>query len=556
LNNFDKIPRNAINTTTATVQAAGYQELTLLPWNKNGNMSIQINLNAVPTNTLWTEIYMSTNSGFTPSKYNMVASTFLNGTPVLYLNNANLITIKNFNKKGYGGFGSGASEPFLYLVSSTGNKFINFNYDFNYCNFSLVNGSNLSNDNLFHNFTINKLRSYLATGYLLATLNNSGNYTFQNIKCDNTDIPLNNQFLNCIFKGVPGADTVTTTPFANTTDGVAVAYTTVYDTIFNELYHNNGKGVLLLNFNASAKEQKPYIQYKDAFFDNTGKLYFLSKESYIEYTWPHKIYGVTGFQNLNPVVSTVDLGNNALTGYMIKKEYSLSTNNVNWSNYKVAKKENLSGETLDAIHGFYLKLKLTAQVGVVFDGQTINFVGGETVVFESGGVERGAATVIDFEDQGATGTLILSGETGFPLDNNNIRLNSVVGSTYALVNHPSKNGYFPQATSYIQGMEIFTFTNQSVSYPISYPNITLTNLQHNSEIRIYRSDNGEEIAGIENNSGSTFITNYEYFGNDIDVDIIIMSLGYQYFRLNNITLGENGINIPIQQTLDRVYLNP
>lgn len=84
--------------------------------------------------------------------------------------------------------------------------------------------------------------------------------------------------------------------------------------------------------------------------------------------------------------------------------------------------------------------------------------------------------------------------------------------------------------------------------------LTLTGLIADSEIRIFRVSDNVELGGTES-SLTTFEHNYNYVS-DVVVDIIIMHLNYDYLRISSITLGANGLTIPVQQRVDRVYNNP
>lgn len=96
---------------------------------------------------------------------------------------------------------------------------------------------------------------------------------------------------------------------------------------------------------------------------------------------------------------------------------------------------------------------------------------------------------------------------------------------------------------------ILEFNVVSISVTLS-----LTNLVVGSEVRIYLHNTTTEITGIENSS-TTF--NYEYqYEAGVYVDIVVMNMGYLYYRINNILLESTDTTIPIQQIADRNYLNP
>lgn len=84
--------------------------------------------------------------------------------------------------------------------------------------------------------------------------------------------------------------------------------------------------------------------------------------------------------------------------------------------------------------------------------------------------------------------------------------------------------------------------------------LQLTGLVANSEVRVYRSSDDVELAGVEN-SGTSFTYNYVHSA-DVDVYIVVASLDYLIERFDPVTLTASGVSIPVQQTLDRVYSNP
>lgn len=77
--------------------------------------------------------------------------------------------------------------------------------------------------------------------------------------------------------------------------------------------------------------------------------------------------------------------------------------------------------------------------------------------------------------------------------------------------------------------------------------ITLLNIIPQTEVRIYRTDNRSEIAGIES-SLSSF--SYEYIYNqDINCYIVFINQNYHYLKLNNVILTNKDLTIPITQSL-------
>ncbi len=80
--------------------------------------------------------------------------------------------------------------------------------------------------------------------------------------------------------------------------------------------------------------------------------------------------------------------------------------------------------------------------------------------------------------------------------------------------------------------------------------LTLTGLQANTEIRVYDAGTTTELAGVEN-SGTSFTANISVSS----VDIVVLSLGYEYQKLKNVDTSQN-LTLPIQNRVDRSYSNP
>jgi hypothetical protein len=86
--------------------------------------------------------------------------------------------------------------------------------------------------------------------------------------------------------------------------------------------------------------------------------------------------------------------------------------------------------------------------------------------------------------------------------------------------------------------------------------LVLTGLQDDSEVRVYRTSDDTELAGIEDSSGGTFTYDYTWEDTDEEVYIVIHHLDYLPIRYEGQMLGQNGLTLPIQQVADRQYLNP
>jgi hypothetical protein len=89
---------------------------------------------------------------------------------------------------------------------------------------------------------------------------------------------------------------------------------------------------------------------------------------------------------------------------------------------------------------------------------------------------------------------------------------------------------------------------------VSSKTLTLTGLKNPTEVRIYNAGTTTEIAGQENVTTGTFTTGIDA-ATYSSVDISIISLGYQNTRLLGVSMVTDQ-SIPVQQVVDRQYLNP
>lgn len=90
--------------------------------------------------------------------------------------------------------------------------------------------------------------------------------------------------------------------------------------------------------------------------------------------------------------------------------------------------------------------------------------------------------------------------------------------------------------------------------PLFEPTLTVSGLQNPSEVRVFSAGSTVQLAGAEDVTGGTF--SWTYDPAITNVDISILSLGYQNIRLLNVSLPSTAdLTIPIQQQVDRQYEN-
>lgn len=104
------------------------------------------------------------------------------------------------------------------------------------------------------------------------------------------------------------------------------------------------------------------------------------------------------------------------------------------------------------------------------------------------------------------------------------------------------------------GWSTFEFAMTFDVDPISTPTLSLTGLKTNSEVRVFNAGTTTELTGAENVTG-TFAWQYDTDAVS-SVDVSILSLGFQNVRLLALPLGSADVTVPVQQALDRQYLNP
>lgn len=533
---------------------------------------IELTLASTITGEMWTEIYCSSVKGFTPSQKNIIMNTLPSSAHSIVLNNSSLNNTFNIFKQE--GKGTPQLNGLLYLaLSSSNNKFKNFTYDLtgSYMD-GFISLNTLSNDNILRYWNIKNWRNYISgtSNPIKQASNAFAGLTIENMTFNNSDFPLLNIGSNITIKGMNGANATpanatTTYTLGSITDGIGISYGAVYDTIFNELYFTPSNGALHLLFNASSKEIKPYSLTGNTtvpIFSNGGRLYMQYPGDSIEYTWPHKILGISGFRPLAAKLNGVDLGTTSDRLEGLKIEYSIDTGS-GYQQYKELRTEsvnpysmNITGETVSASDGFYIKFKITAMLGMKYNARSAgkNFVEGEIIKGSTSLVQATVVRdIITVSGTTGTGTLWLSGLTGtFRVGENLVRASdNDARATNVATN--TNFAVFPSFTSYIDGLQIYTTIDYSNKYPDDQITLTLTGLQINSEIRIFEHNTTTELDGVEN-SNITFEFKYYYTPNTY-VDIVIMNLDYQYYRIDNYLLTSTNSSIPIQQILDRVFEN-
>lgn len=102
-----------------------------------------------------------------------------------------------------------------------------------------------------------------------------------------------------------------------------------------------------------------------------------------------------------------------------------------------------------------------------------------------------------------------------------------------------------------------TPTSRAYQYPLDLGTVELTGLKNPTEVRLFAAGTATEIPGTgnENVTSGTFTAQVDVAVYP-SIDISILSLGYQNTRLLAVAVDASGVSIPVQQQLDRQYLNP
>ena len=463
-----------------------------------GNQGIEVNFGTAAVGEIFTELHISPNAGFTPSASTLAACTFAAETAHFYLVGQSCRNeFLNILKVG-GGAASAALSIFYLNTTSTDNVFMNADIDQQYCNNATVPIIYIiasSHNNLFHNIDFGRVKNYVAAGlyYQAAALNAITGTKLQNIRYDNYDVPVSNETLNALIKGVAGGLSVpitsaTTWALGSTTDGLqGIAANAVYGSQFYDMYTSDTEGALCAVMEDTMVGTKPYvIKAGTPKFTNTARLEMVNGNSTatvhrarsnnvatigtlnphhallgdeivvsglggtgyngtvvvtqvvntthftyaniggdevetsdtagsvtvgdsIEWIWPYKILGVSGFRKLFPKLLQVDSGTQTDFPEGIRIEVSISANNITWSAYVEATPSNLNALSVSPTAGFYFKFKLTVQLFMKYGTLTNPIFIGDTI---KGAVSRQTAIVTANDNYGLTGTLTLKNISG------------------------------------------------------------------------------------------------------------------------------------------------
>jgi hypothetical protein len=96
----------------------------------------------------------------------------------------------------------------------------------------------------------------------------------------------------------------------------------------------------------------------------------------------------------------------------------------------------------------------------------------------------------------------------------------------------------------------------STTTVVNSVSVTLSGLKDDSEVRVYETGTTIEVAGIETaTDGSPDDRSFTFSDSPGDqIDIVVLALKYKWLKLINVTVPNDNTTIPIQQIIDRNYI--
>ena len=551
----------------ATMGAAG--------WNIDGGSGIELNLDTAPTGQRIADIHLGTTYDFTISDANRLVSTEAVGAQVEGLFGCTTglsgLTVDTYEPVSTCNPPIG---PMLYAINGASNITMkDLVYPMNGAGQAWINLVPAYNVYI-HNVDVDYIKNGVALYMDGSTTNASKNIKLQNIRSNKSRLPWSNQALTMEMKGVFGAHAeplnsaviwnLSTNP---TIDNLPIGQTAIYDSMFHEMTRTGDLGCLQVNMVGSAKTSKPYtVTAGSPYFKNDGGLAMKTAGDQMVIEWPHWIKGVTGFSRRMPVIYGTDLGAEAtMTNIGCLIEYDLDKGSGYSNSWQrlTGNPDLLANETgIDATAGFKIKFRLTARQGIKYAAQGTSdasqFYVGQTI-WNASANPTATAVIAEQEDLGATGTLILTSITGIWGVGNTIYTSAGVTTSATVAATNTISPYFPHVASKIQGIRLYTTTDTTKKYDFSSATLTLTGLKDNTEVRLITSGTNNEVYGVENVTDGdvnnrTFTYTYGYGGLTY-VDVVIMSIGYEYMIIKNLPLTSTNASIPISQRADRNYQN-
>jgi hypothetical protein len=269
---------------------------------------------------------------------------------------------------------------------------------------------------------------------------------------------------------------------------------------------------------------------------------------------------------------TTDASGNTATSQVLLVAHTLPTTNTDDLNVSYYSK---NGDTTDLYTVDYYKYGyLKSQLDVSMKGtgeKTQDFVGlPDLSISEPNKSTVDAYTEIDtsnkfydraaayLEDNFGSYTVFLVSRSGNQIDAGayNVTIDATASSAFDLTG----NLITIKASTFTGDMvttgvitlangALFVGSRTDANGTVTVTTLNLTGIKINTEVRIFEAGTTTEIGGVEN-SGTSFTINIS----ESSVDIVLMSLGYNYQRIDSVDTGTN-LTLPIQQIIDRTYRN-
>lgn len=154
-------------------------------------------------------------------------------------------------------------------------------------------------------------------------------------------------------------------------------------------------------------------------------------------------------------------------------------------------------------------------------------------------------------------------EYGAVNDANTITLTALPGGSGGTNSFYSSNAAFHNSTGGAVTLNITGGTSPGVrnsggstTTVVNSVTVTLSGLKDSSEVRVYETGTTVEVAGTENaTDGTTDDRTFAFSDSPGDqIDIVVLALKYKWLKLVNVTVPTDNTTIPIQQIIDRNYI--
>jgi hypothetical protein len=360
----------------------------------------------------------------------------------------------------------------------------------------------------------------------VATVTCSGHNLKTTLNCLNVTVSSATAAIVCGMKSITVID-------SNTFTFTCLNAGAVSGTLTFQPFH--GLIAILMN-EATAETASVYtIDSGNPQFTSTGYLYMPTVGDQITFETPYHMKGHVGFPIAEAAVLTATIGNYDIT-YQIDKNngagYSAS-HNVYYP------RAGSSGSA--AAYTFTVTDATGVEVG--------DYVWGSNLAYNTKVTDvTGNTITVDLPNLNTISGVVrfahLPSETGIDADLG-FKLKLTIKTSTANVT----------AIGYLYFFSTSTEASRAAQYPLDLVPLTLTGLKNPTEVRVFNAGTTTEIVGQESVTTGTF-TGYIDLAAYPTVDISILSLGYQNTRLLSQALTSTGLTIPVQQQIDRQYLNP